>query len=245
MPGAGPAPLPPPRDILRAPAGSPDAALLDQTAFTQPALFAVEVALFRLLESGACGARAHGHSIGELSAAHAAGALSLDGAAALVAARARLMQALPTGGAMVAVEATEDEAREALAADEGSVAVAAVNGPSAVVLSGDEAAVLAAAARWAEQGRRTRRLRVSHAFHSPRMEPMLDALAAVGAGLDAADCTIPVVSNVTGEPHGPADLRDGSYWARHARGTVRFLDGMRWLERAGTTVYLEWAPTAR
>ena len=231
------------RDILRAPAGTPEAALLDQTAFTQPALFALEVALFRLLESR--GVRPHalmGHSIGELSAAHAAGALSLDGAAALVAARARLMQALPAGGAMVAVEATEEEAREALAADEGSVAVAAVNGPSAVVLSGDEAAVLAAAARWAEQGRRTRRLRVSHAFHSPLMEPMLDALAAVGAGLDAADCTIPVVSNVTGEPHGPADLRDGSYWARHVRGTVRFLDGMRWLERAGTTVYLELGP---
>ncbi|RZU54180.1 polyene macrolide polyketide synthase [Krasilnikovia cinnamomea] len=201
---------------------------LDETGWAQPALFAVEVALFRLAESwGVTVAHVLGHSVGEIAAAHVAGVLSLPDACRLVAARARLMQALPREGTMVAVQATEAEIRPLLTGD---VAVAAVNGPDAVVISGREDAVLAVAARF----ERTKRLAVSHAFHSPLMDPMLDDLRSVAAGLTYHEPTIPMVST--------GDVTEPGYWVRQVRDPVRFADGVAALVAGGATALVEVGP---
>ncbi|MFT2019746.1 type I polyketide synthase, partial [Streptomyces sp. 796.1] len=231
------------KDVVFAAEGSADAELLNQTAFTQPALFAVEVALFRLLEQwGVTPDVLIGHSVGEVTAAHVAGVFSLEDACALIAARGRLMQALPEGGAMVAVQASEEEIAGSLAGREAEVDIAAVNGPTAVVIAGDEAAVLEIAGRWSEQGRKTSRLRVSHAFHSPRMDAMLGDFRKVVEGLSFAPPSIALVSNVTGEPAGADEVCSADYWVRHVRQAVRFADGVRALEKLGVTSFLEVGP---
>ncbi|MEU7839041.1 alpha/beta fold hydrolase, partial [Nonomuraea sp. NPDC049129] len=218
---------------------------LDQTAYTQAGLFALEVALFRLVESyGVRPDFVAGHSIGALTAAHAAGALALPEAAAMVAARGQLMQALPPGGAMVAVAATEQEAQEALAGLGDEAGLAAINGPESVVLSGEEHAVLKVAAIFESQGRKTKRLRVSHAFHSHRMTGMLAEFRSIADKVAFARPAVPFVSDRTGKIASIEQLGDGAYWGGHIREPVRFADVLRTLRDSGVTRFVELGPDA-
>ncbi|MBL1097383.1 type I polyketide synthase [Streptomyces coffeae] len=219
-----------------------DEEALHRTGCAQPALFAVEVALFRLLESwGVRPDVVAGHSVGELAAAQVAGVLSLADAASVVSARGRLMQALPAGGAMVAVRASEAEVASGLP-DE--VGVAAVNGPRSVVLSGPEAAVVALAEEWRGRGREVSRLRVSHAFHSPLMEPMLEEFRQVVAGIAVSPPEIAVVSTLTGRITTPEEWADPGHWVRHARQPVRFGDAVATMAGQEVRTFLEVGPGA-
>ncbi|MFC8907158.1 type I polyketide synthase, partial [Micromonospora sp. NPDC057140] len=228
------------REVVFAAPGTPEAALLDRTEFTQPALFAYEVAAYRMVTAwGLRPQQLLGHSVGELAAAHVAGVLSLADAAALVAARGRLMQALPGGGAMLAVRASEAEVAPLL---DDRVALAAVNGPASVVLSGDPDAVAAAGERLAAQGHRTRPLRVSHAFHSARMDAMLADFRVVAEKVTWHPPAVPLVSDRTGAALSAAEATDPGYWVDHVRDTVRFHAGMATLAAAGVGTFLELGP---
>ncbi|WP_315732751.1 MULTISPECIES: type I polyketide synthase [unclassified Bradyrhizobium] len=218
------------------------AARLDETGWTQPALFALEVALAALWRSwGAEPDVVAGHSIGEVAAAHVAGVFSLTDAARLVAARGRLMQALPRGGAMVSIAASEAEVAKAVAAQAGGVSIAAVNSASSVVISGEEEAVFAVSSAFAAKGTRTHRLRVSHAFHSALMDPMLEQFRRVAEQLTYRPAQIGVVSNVSGKL-ADCELSSAAYWVKHVREGVRFADGVAALHAAGVTEYLELGP---
>ncbi|NEB37225.1 type I polyketide synthase [Streptomyces sp. SID14515] len=209
-----------------------DGGLLGLTEWTQVAMFAVEVGLFRLLESfGVRPAGVAGHSVGEFAAAHVAGVLSLADAVALVVARGRLMQGLPAGGAMVAIAASEEEVAPFLG--EG-VSLAAVNGPGSVVVSGVEDAVLEVAGRF----ERTSRLRVSHAFHSVLMEPMLDEFARVVEGVEFSEPDSGIALVCAGDPVSAA------YWVEHVRAPVRFSDAVAGLADSGVSVFVEVGPDA-
>jgi epothilone polyketide synthase D len=216
---------------------SPD---IDGTGFAQPTLFAVGYALGRTLMSwGLRPSVMLGHSVGEITAACLAGALELPDAACLVAGRARLMAALPPGGVMAAVNCSEQEARAA--STDADVSLGAVNGPSDVVLSGPDAAVRAVTDTLAAAGYRVRFLAVSHAFHSPLMEPMLGSFGDLLRTITVRQPSIPVISDVTGQPWGP-DETTAAYWLRHALATVRFHDGIRRMYADGVRTFAEIGP---
>ncbi len=224
--------------VLFADERSVEAQLLERTTFTHAALFTVQVALFRLLEFwGQRPDHVLGHAGGEVAAAHVAGVLSLPDAVKLVATRAQLLEEM-TGGAMVAIAASEEEVRPLLTA---RVAIAEVNGPDSVVLSGDEKPVLDIAAHWADRGRETRRLPAAQAAHSPRVDEVLEELAEIAAELSYGAARVPVVSTVTGAPAGD-ELAEPGHWSATLRQPVRFLDAVRGLEAAGVNRFVDLGP---
>ncbi|MFJ9853252.1 beta-ketoacyl synthase N-terminal-like domain-containing protein [Streptomyces sp. NPDC101150] len=226
--------------VMWAAPGSEEAALLDDTTYTQPAVFAVQVALYRLFESwGVAPDHLVGHSIGEISAAHVAGVLGLRDACTLVATRSRLMGALRPGGAMLAVRITEAEVAPWLAERTDAVSVAAVNGPHSLVLAGAEAPLAALADELAAAGHKTRRIAMSVAAHSPLMDPMLEEFRAVVRTLSYAAPAVPILSTVTGRPLTGEDARDPDHWVRHVRQSVRFKDAIGRLRDERVTGFLE------
>lgn len=216
---------------------------LDQTAYTQPALFAVEYALARLLLSwGIVPSLLVGHSIGEYAAACIAGVWSLEDGLQLAARRGAMMQALPRDGGMIAVQGDEASVADTIAAHAQDVSIAAINAPSSVVLSGRRAPLSQIVAELEARGVECRALNVSHAFHSPCMDPMLDEFGSVVSALPLRRPEIPIVSNLTGRL-GDAEIATAAYWVEHIRRPVRFADGVRVAHAAGCNVFIEVGPT--
>lgn len=217
-------------------------ALLARTDLTQPVLFALEYSLARLWMSwGIQPAALLGHSIGEYTAACIAGMFSLAAGLRLVAARARLMHQAPGDGGMVAVVADEAQCRAALAGFEDKVVIAVYNAPRNHVLSGERASLEPVIARLAAQGVETRKLKVSHAFHSPLMAPVLDSFAHIAGEVSFQPPAIPVFSNVSGAPLGADEVR-ATYWVEHLRSPVRYAAGVSAMRAAGIDAFIEIGP---
>lgn len=215
---------------------------IDQTAYTQPALFAIEYALTELWKAwGITPDFVMGHSVGELVAACVAGVFSLEDGCKLIAARGRLMGALPQDGSMVAVMASEARVQTAVKPYSSQVALAAVNGPDNVVISGERSAVAAIGAQLQADGIKTTALSVSHAFHSPLMEPMVQEFRQVARTIRYTAPSVPLVSNVTGQL-ATTEVTDPAYWVRHVRYPVRFADGIATLQQQGIELFLEIGP---
>ncbi|RQH48212.1 SDR family NAD(P)-dependent oxidoreductase [Okeania hirsuta] len=216
--------------------------LIDQTAYTQPALFAIEYSLFKLWESwGIKPNVVMGHSVGEYVAACVAGVFSLEDGLKLIAMRGRLMQKLPSGGEMVSVMASESQVTEAVGEYSSQVTIAAINGPKSIVISGESGAIATICSKLEAVGVKTKQLQVSHAFHSPLMEPMLAEFAAVAKEVTYSQPKIPLISNVTGEKVG-AEITIPEYWTRHVREPVRFAQSMKTLHQQGYKIFLEIGP---
>ncbi|WP_173390861.1 type I polyketide synthase [Actinomadura litoris] len=222
----------------------PDPTRLNQTTYTQPALFAYQTALTHLLAHW--GIHPHlliGHSIGELTAAHIAGILTLPDAARLVTTRAQLMQTTSTDGAMISIQAPADTLAATLN-QHPTATIAAINSPTTTVISGDTDTVTTIARQWNNQGHRTKKLHVHHAFHSPHMDPILNEFHQTAQTITYHPPTIPIVSNLTGRIADPADLTTPHYWTRHIRDTVHFHQGVVTLEAEGVTTAIELGPDA-
>ena len=223
-------------------AGGENASLLDQTAYTQSALFAIEYALAQLWQSwGIAPDVVMGHSVGEYVAATVAGVFSLEEGLKLIATRGRLMQQLPSGGEMVSVLASEAQVQEAIASYADKVAIAAINGPDSIVISGVGEAIQAICSSLADMGIKTKPLQVSHAFHSPLMEPMLAEFEAVAKEVTYTQPRIPLISNVTGKQATP-EIATPEYWVNHVQQPVHFAQSMQTLHQSGYKLFLEIGP---
>ncbi|MDC0769139.1 TIGR00730 family Rossman fold protein [Streptomyces sp. HD] len=225
------------REVMFAPAGTPTGALLDRAVFARPAIFALQVAQYRLLESqGVVPDVLFGYSAGHMAAAHVAGVFSLPDACRAVGTMSQLLRTLPPGGRMAAVEASPEELRLGPA-----TVIAAVNGPRSVVVSGDQEAVAEVCAQWAARGRRTHVLRADMAPHSPQLDPLLDDYRRVLGTMDLRAPRIPLVSDTTGKPTG-AEAAGPDHWVRALREPVRFMDAVDSMRRDGVAAYLELGP---
>ncbi|MDY7007684.1 MAG: type I polyketide synthase [Cyanobacteriota bacterium] len=216
--------------------------LLDQTAYTQPAVFAIEYAIFKLWSSwGIKPDVVMGHSVGEYVAACIAGVFSLEDGLKLIAMRGQLMQKLPSGGEMVSVMASESQVTEAIKEYSSQVTIAAINGPESIVISGESAAIRSICSFFESEGIKTKQLQVSHAFHSPLMEPMLVEFEQVAKEITYNQPQIKLISNVTGTEVG-GEITTAKYWVGHVYQPVKFAQSMKTLESEGYETFIEIGP---
>jgi natural product biosynthesis luciferase-like monooxygenase protein/amino acid adenylation domain-containing protein len=216
---------------------------LEQTAYTQPALFALEYALAELWRSwGIEPAVVMGHSVGEYVAATVAGAISLEDGLTLIAQRGKLMQSLPQEGAMAAVFTSEDRVKAAIQPYETEVSIAAINSPENIVISGKATAIAQIILQLTAEGIEVRPLKVSHAFHSPLMEPILDSLEQAANQVSYQALRIPLVANLTGEILAEGETLDAHYWRNQAEKPVKFLAGIQTLIEQKFNLFLEVSP---
>ncbi|WP_240510030.1 acyltransferase domain-containing protein, partial [Streptomyces malaysiense] len=235
-----PQPLKP---LLFAPPHTPQAQLLNHTLYTQPALFAFQTALHHLLtHHGITPTHLIGHSIGEITAAHTAGILTLPDAATLVTTRARLMNQLPPGAMITAHTTDPTPLTQALEHHPHTASIAATNTPDTYVISGDPHTIDHLTTHLEKHHIKTKKLHVSHAFHSPHMEPILEEFHTTAQTLTYHPPHTPLISNTTGQLAHPHQHTNPHYWTQHIRQPVHFTQGITTLHHLGTTTYLELTP---